>query len=51
MSIGVAFNRRGHGGGKVGNRIEPVYDWQRGFLGGSVVKNLPAMQELQELGV
>ena len=51
MSIGVAFNRRGHGGGKVGNRIEPVYDWQWGFLGGSVVKNLPAMQELQELGV
>ena len=51
MSIGVAFNRRGHGGGKVGNRIEPVYDWQRGFLGGSVVKNLPAMQELQEMWV
>ena len=51
MSIGVAFNRRGHGGGKVGNRIEPVYDWQRGFLGGSVVKNLPAMQELQETWV
>ena len=50
MPIGDAFNRRGHGGGKVGNRIEPGYDWQWGFLGGSVVKNLPAMQELQELG-
>ena len=50
MPIGDAFNRRGHGGGKVGNRIEPGYDWQWGFLGGSVVKNLPSMQELQELG-
>ena len=49
MPIGDAFNRRGHGGGKVGNRIEPGYDWQWGFLGGSVVKNLPAMQELQEV--
>ena len=50
MPIGDAFNRRGHGGGKVGNRIEPRYDWQQGFLGGSAVKNLPAMQELKELG-
>ena len=50
MPIGDAFNRRGHGGGKVGNRIEPRYDWQPGVLGGSAVKNLPAMQELQELG-
>ena len=50
MPIGDAFNRRVQGGGKVGNRIEPGYDWQRGFHGGSVVKNLPAMQELKELG-
>ena len=46
MPIGDAFNKRGHGAGKVGNRIEPGYDWQRGFRGGSVVKNLPAVQEL-----